>query len=270
MSSGIQAEELRVSVATLNRVIFSHPHDGAVMLALERKATVLSETNLRIKSQPFGGAVRILDPKPLRQILGEIRFDNQRSEHEQDFRILIPASKWDLVKTYCLHHLEDPEDPELESLPDRELTEEFEETLGVILKPGQYRVKALATVIENSPIPTENASVPGVPTVRIYRTFEVHILEEALWKIMLEASERYSDQDLGLLARKNFLEGGRGHANSILTLPIHLVTEAYRSFPPELRYRKINIANHTLDQSVLAILEDIDVPQYQKMEAKNG
>jgi len=269
MSSGKQAEELRVSVATLNRVIFPHPQDGTVMLALERRATALSEKNIRVKSQPFGGAVRILNPTPIQQILGEIRFDSQRSEHEQDFRILIPALKWELVKQYCLRHLEAPDDQELESLPDRELTEEFEETIGITLKPKQYRIQVLQTVIENTPIPTENSHVRGTPTVRIYRIFEVRILEEALCKTMLAASEHNSDQDLGLLAWKNFLTGGRGQANSILTLPLHMVTEAYHSFLPEFRYRKINIANHTLDQSVLAILEDMDVPQYQKRVVKN-
>jgi hypothetical protein len=33
---------LRVSVATLVRVLFEHPLDGELMLALERKATVLA------------------------------------------------------------------------------------------------------------------------------------------------------------------------------------------------------------------------------------
>jgi hypothetical protein len=268
MSDGLQAQELRVSVATLNRVIFPHPYDRTVMLALERKATVLRENNVRVKAQPFGGAVRILNPTSLQQLLGDIRFDSQRSEHEQDFRNLIPSSKWELVKQYCLRHLEDPDDPELESLPDRELTEEFEETLGIILKPKQYRVQALGTIIENTPIPTENANVRGTPTVRIYRIFEARILEEALCKRMLAASERYSDQDLGLLAWKNFLEDGRGHANSISTLPLHVVTEAYRSFPPQLRYRKIHIANHELDESVMGILGDVDVPQYQWVKTK--
>ena len=32
-----------------------------------------------------------------------------------------------------------------------------------------------------------------------------------------------------------------------------------------MRYRKIGIANHQLDESVLAILGDVDAQQYQRM-----
>jgi hypothetical protein len=32
-----------------------------------------------------------------------------------------------------------------------------------------------------------------------------------------------------------------------------------------MRYRKIMIDNHELEESVLAILEDVDVPQYQRL-----
>ena len=43
---------------------FKHPLNGEWMLALERKAT-LHETEhehvIEVKSQPFGGAIRILD-----------------------------------------------------------------------------------------------------------------------------------------------------------------------------------------------------------------
>ena len=99
-------EKLRVSVATYNRVIFPHPESGATMLALERKATVLKGGSVNVRAQPFGGGVRILDPDPLKQILGEIEFDSERSKQEQDFRILIPPFKWEAVKRYCLHHLE--------------------------------------------------------------------------------------------------------------------------------------------------------------------
>jgi len=57
---------LRVSVAMLVRVIFKHPNNDELMLALERKATLRQTEHERIvevKSQPFGGAkelVRIL------------------------------------------------------------------------------------------------------------------------------------------------------------------------------------------------------------------
>src|SRR5512133_1977266 len=132
---------LRVSVATLNRVVFPHPQDGKLILALERIATVLGGKSVGVRAQPFGGAIRILNPTPLKEIIGEIQFDSERSKYEQDFRILIPSSKWEHVKQYCLRHLEDQDDPELESLPHRELMEEFIETMHMSLNRDQYTVQ---------------------------------------------------------------------------------------------------------------------------------
>ena len=43
------------------------------------------------------------------------------------------------------------------------------------------------------------------------------------------------------------------------------IKDAYLAFPPERRYRKIVVEDHTLDESVLAVLEDIEVPQYERV-----
>lgn len=257
----------RVSVATYNRVLFPHPQTGTLMLALERKATMRNDGggSFQVWAQPFGGAVRILDPLPLQKIVGEIRFDCARSKREQDFRLLIPPSKWEAVKQYCLKRLANHEDGELESSPDRELTEEFAGTIKVDLKLQQYRVHPAGFVIENDPIPTDNIYAPGRPTVRLYRIFEVHILNEVLSRIMLETSESYTDQDLGTLAVKDAHSGGKGRVNSILILPHDQVKEAYLALPPQKRHGKLMLNDHELDESVLAVLGDIDVPQYERV-----
>ena len=55
---------LRVSVATLVRVLFKNPNNDELMLALERKATLRRTAEggaVRVKSQPYGGGIRILD-----------------------------------------------------------------------------------------------------------------------------------------------------------------------------------------------------------------
>jgi hypothetical protein len=254
---------LRVSVATLNQVLFSHPEDGTLMLALERKATVLTGNNIRVWAQPLGGAVRILNSIALQEIVGKIQFDSERSKYEQDFRILIPPSKWESVKQYCLRHLENPNDMELESLPHRELTEEFVETINVNLNIEQYTVQSLGTVVEDNPVPTDNAEIRGYSTVRLYRVFEIRIVDVVLCKTLLACSQLHSDLDLGALALKNLQKGGRGRANSILTLPLRTVKESYLILPPEMRYRKIIVENHELDESVLATLAEVNVPQYQ-------
>lgn len=259
---------LRVSVATLNQVIFPHPQNGTMMLALERKATLLKkqDNNIRVRSQPFGGAVRILNPSPLQKIVGEIQFDSEESEREQDFRILISPSNWESVKQYCLHHLENPDDAELESTPHRELVEEFEEALDVNLKPDQYTYQPVGFVIENDPILTDHVDARGHATVRLYRIFEVYIVDNTLCSTLLAASQHYSDQDLRTRALKNLENEGKGRANTILTLPLNLIIESYLAPPPENRYRKIVLENHELDESVMAILGNVQVPQYDRVE----
>lgn len=260
-------KQLRASVATYNQVIFPNPENGIMMLALERKATVLKDGSVSILSQPFGGGVRILNPTPLQGIIGKIQFDSERSKQEQDFRILIPPSKWELIKEYCLHHLEleDDEEIELESDPDRELMEEFLETIKVKLNPGQYTVEPLGFVIENSPVQSKNDYARGQLTVHLYRVFKVQMIDSTLCKVMWSISQLYSDQSLGELALKDFEAIGRGRANTILALPLQTVKEAYLARAPEVRYRNIIVENHELDESVLAVLEDIEVPQYQRI-----
>ena len=59
---------LRVSVATLVRVLCENPADRELTLAFERKATLRQTPTGRVvsvKSQPFGGAIRIRDLRSL-------------------------------------------------------------------------------------------------------------------------------------------------------------------------------------------------------------
>src|SRR5258708_22079095 len=99
---------VRVSVATLVRVLFENPRDGDLMLALERKATLHQTENglsVEVKAQPFGAAIRILDFRALRDLIGNIHFDSDRSYSEQDFRIFIRPSDWETVRAFCIQHL---------------------------------------------------------------------------------------------------------------------------------------------------------------------
>ena len=221
--------------------------------------------HVAVRAQPFGGGVHILNPTPLQRIIGKIQFDSERSRHEQDFRIIIPPSKWEAIKEYCLHHLADEEDVELEAVPHRELTEEFTDTINAHLNSDQYTVQPLGFVIENNPVPSGNVYAHGQLTMHLYRIFEVRIIDVTLCRIMLTVGQLYSDRDLAKRARQDFDDGGKGRAHSILILPLHLVTESYLALSPEMRFRKIMIENHELDESVLAILGDVDVPQYQRL-----
>jgi hypothetical protein len=250
--------QLRVSVATYDQVIFPHPESGITMLALERKATVLKDGNVNVRAQPFGGGVKILNTKSLKEIVGEIQFDSERSKQEQDFRILIKPSKWEDVKQYCLLHLANPNDPEIESAPERELTEEFAETMNVALKRSQYSAEPMGFVVEDNPVETENWYSRGSPTVRVYRTCKVQILDPDLCKTLLDMGGQVSDEELGLRALNN----NARRANSVLTLQLDRVRETFLAASADKRFNKIEVDHHILDESVLAVLEDVDVSQY--------
>jgi hypothetical protein len=260
-----EVKQLRASVATYNRVLFQHPDTGAQMLALERQGTMLDDDRINVRGQPFGGGIHILNPTPLQRIIGKIQYDSERSKNEQDFRILIPPSKWELIKEYCLHHLKDEEDIDLETEPDRELMEEFFETIKAKINPGQYTVQPQGFVIENNPVRSENANARGQLTVHLYRIYEVEIVDPTLCRIMLTISQMYSDQEVGALARQDHANYGKGRFNTVLTLPLESVMDSYLALAPETRYREVTVDQHLLDESVLAILPDVDVPEYQRM-----
>jgi hypothetical protein len=265
MNDITEIKQLRASVATFSRVSFQHPDTGMQMLALERQGTVLEDGSVNVRGQPFGGGIHILNPTPLQKIIGKIQYDSERSKHEQDFRILIPPSKWELIKEYCLRHLKDEEDIDLETEPDRELTEEFFETIKVKLNPGQYTVQPLGFVIENNPVRSENAYARGQLTVHLYRIYEVQITDPTLCRILLTISHLYTDQEVAALAQQDSDNYGNGRFNTVLTLPLDSVKDSYLTLAPETRYREITVDQHVLDESVLAILPDIDIPEYQRM-----
>jgi hypothetical protein len=82
--------------------------------------------------------------------------------------------------------------------------------------------------------------------------------------MMLANSRRYSDKDLQKMARKDARQGGRGRANAILALGLDDLKDVCRSIPMDRRGCSIRVAGHQLDGNVLAILEDVDQPKYQR------
>lgn len=267
--SGAAGElSLRVSVATLVRVVFEHPRDGEWMLALERKATVLEEAGrqrVAVRAQPFGGAIRFRSLTPLQALIGDFLFDSERSRSKYDFRILIRPAAWDTVRQFCLQHFTDVYDPVLESDPARELAEEFADALAVGLKPDQYRQQPVGIIVENRPVPTPSLRSAGYGTARIYRIFEARIVDASLAQAMLANSARYSDQDLHEQALAEVRNGSRGRANAILALPLKRLTETYLALSPEARAAPVIFNNHQLHGNVPAVLESVAVPNYQNL-----
>jgi len=271
LNSGIGATRklsLRVSVATLAKVIFEHPRDGELMLALERKATLHEAKTgglVEVKSQPFGGAISIKKLSMMRDSIGNFHFDSERSRSEQDFRIFICPSDRELVREFCIQHFSRVDSPVLETDPGRELAEEFSDALGINLKPEQYFQKPITTFVEDDPAPTENIHAKGVLTARVYRVFEVRIVDSSLTHILMTNSESLSHQDLCRLALVDVRDGRKGRANAILALPLKRITDHYLSMSPEKRNVPVLFENNWLDETVPLVLEDITVPKYQRL-----
>jgi len=270
LSIGIGATErlsLRVSVATLVRVLFEHPQNSELMLALERKATLLGNQDghfVKLKAQPFGGAIQIHDLNALQDFIGDFHFDSEQSRSEQDFRIFIRPAAWQVVRQFCLQHFSQANNTVLESDPGRELVEEFSDALEMDLRAEQFAYRPLGIVIENDPSPTENLCARGCPTVRIYRIFESRLVEAALIHAMLMNSESQSNERVRELALDDARKGGKGWANAILTLPLKQISALYSATPLEARNRPISFQGHQLDETVAALIDGIDIPKYQK------
>ena len=254
---------LRVSVATLARVLFRHPKNDEMMLALERKATFRG-ADVEVKSQPFGGAIHIKDISKLHDQIGDFHFDSEHSYLEQDFRLFIRPSSWSAVREFCINRFSRVDDPILENDPVRELTEEFDDALKISLKPEQYSSKPVATVVENDPSPTDNIHAEGVPTVRVYRIFEVIISDSTLIDTMLANSEMLSNNDLRDLAITDVQTGGKGMANAVLAVPLKQIHSVYSAVSSEER-KTILVKQNRLDSTVLAVLDNITNLQYQRL-----
>jgi hypothetical protein len=260
---------LRVSVAALVSVLFDSPEDGRTMLALERTATLRPSAGIddrpevTVRAKPLGGAVRLTDPLALKSLIGPFHYDSQRSRRESDFRIQIQPASWDKVKDICFEHLKETEHGILDPSPERELVEEFEDSLRVSITPDQYQLKPRGIIVEDLPRETDSVRAPSRPTVRIYYVFEAWMKAPELIRMMLANSRRYSDQELRDLAWQDARGGGRGRANAILVLGLGDLKEVYRSIPAEGRGGPMRIGRHELDGNVLAILEEVDNPKYQ-------
>lgn len=238
------------------------------MLALERKATVVRNAEqqwVRVLAQPFGGAVQFRDSTLLRNLIGEYQFDSERSQLESDFRILIRSSDWPFVRQFCLQHLAADNDPVLEPSPARELAEEFADTLNIDLQPEQYTLHSLGLVVEDNPTPTDNPRAFGYPTVRIYRIYEAKLLDAALTQVIITNNQLISNENLCELALADLNSGGRGRANAVLSLPLKKLTYAYLGLSPEALVAPFVFDNYNLDPSVLAVLEQVSSPGYQRL-----
>jgi hypothetical protein len=262
---------LRVSVASLIKVLFKNPDNGNIMLALERTATLQQaheKTMVTVMAKPFGGAVRLINSHAFKQLIGDFHFDSQRSRQEDDFRIVIRPVSWQTVQDMCWKHLNHPEIGILDYKPGRELNEDFGDTLHTSLTPDQYQLSPHGMIIEDHPVKTHNLRSPGSPTVRIYYIFEARIEGPELIRRMMDNHRSHTDRDLQKLALLDAHQGGRGRANAILTLPLDDLVEYYRSLPAGKRSGSIFFKEHQIAGNVLALLDEVDQTRYRTYSGK--
>ena len=236
------------------------------MLALERIATlreISEEPEIIVKAKPFGGGIQITDQQSLKELIGEFNYDSERSREEKDFRIMVQPESWEKIKEICKNHFEGNVDPIIDIKPDRELAEEFEDSLKIKISPSMYNLKLKEILIENLPSETNNLRAKGISTVRIYFIYEAKIISLEIVEMILTNSKQHSNIDLQKIALKDYKKGGKGRANAFLILDLNETMKAYKSLSIEQLYKSVNIGEHQLDSNVLAIFNEINHPKYQ-------
>ena len=248
---------IRVSIAALVKVLFKNPTDGNLMIALERTATIISEegnTVVVVRAKPFGGAARILKARQLKKLIGDFRFDSERSYEEQDFRIQIHPDSWENVQVLCRELQNNKSEGIIELSPVRELSEEFYDSLHVRIGRGDYDLNSRGLKIDDSLMPTNNIHAPGVPTRRIYFLFEAVLKNRGIIDMILENSANFSDQELGKMARADEKNGGRGRANAVLALDLLKLEEFHHINPWTIPGTPLLYEGYQLDGNVQEIL----------------
>lgn len=251
------ALSLRVSVGSLVRVLFGSQDDERPMLVLERTATLRTtegRSEVTVVAKPFGGGIRIADPDGLRMAIGDFHYDSERSRRERDFRLQINPASWEDLKNVCRSHLRTGVDGILDTSPDRELAEEFDDALGMSVDHSQYRLAPVRLLVQDTPRETPSVRAPGRPTVRVYYVFEAWLEAPALVSAVLESS-RTSDDDLRTAAQRDAERGGRGRANAALALGLEEVTSTYLAIPRDSRDAPVTVRGHRLAGNVPAILD---------------
>lgn len=248
--------DLRVSVATLTKMLIPC-RGGEVLLALEHQATVNPESvslEVRLKAQPFGGAVRLLDPGKLIEEVGGFHFDSERSRSESDLRIFINKHNWVKMRDFCLKDFNKGRSSTIEIEPTRELQEEFRDALGFDISPGQYQIEPIGTFVEDHPQPTANLYAEGALTSRVYFIFEATINDPDLEQKMVENSDSHSPQVLRRLALLDQRLGGRGRANAVLLLEEIEIQRAFSVIPAKGFGDAVEYKGVTLDGNTRVLL----------------
>jgi hypothetical protein len=187
--------------------------------------------------------------------MGDYHYDSVRSREEGDLRIMINPGRWEKMKEICRDHLNLEEDRIINSSPVRELTEEFEDSLGVRITSDDYYLTYRGLLVEEQLTATENVNARGIPTKRIYYLFDALLTDLRIIELMIDNDAMYSDLDLRKMANEDARRGGKGRANAVLTISLDTLTELYRSSSRGSGESPIFYEGHQLDGNIPAILD---------------
>lgn len=179
---------------------------------------------------------------------------------------MIQPSKWDAVKAFCLEQFRNRSSEIIELSPERELAEEFGFALKIGLKPDQYHLRPLWTMIENNPVSSGNIYASGTSTVRLYQVFEATIVDEMLQSAILKNSRSYSDYSLRAAVLDDVRLGGKGWANAFLTIPLENLRNFYHSIAPKDRDFPVTFSGSLLESNIPALLDDVAVLKFQRID----
>ncbi len=258
---------LRISVAAIVAVKFIDPENKNAVLALERTATTQIKDEkpvVIVKAKPFGGGVRLLDPERLKYLIGGFNYDSDRSAHEKDFRILADPGSWKKIKEICKNHLNQTDYSILETGPEREMEEEFEDSLKIKIKPDDYSLLQKGLLFEDLPENTGNIHARSLPTVRVYYLYDAQINNVHIIDSILSNSREYSDNDLAEMALVDYSRGRKGRANGVLALDPDKLKDFFDSVPSFKRNGSLPFEGHQLDGNVIALFEEISNFKYKR------
>jgi hypothetical protein len=203
-----------------------------------------------------------MKPQELQEIVDDFNYDSERSRSERDFRIFINPTRWEAMLDFCQSKVQPGPDAAIDADPTRELEEEFVDSLGIHIQPQQYSLKRIGWVIEQEPRPTNSMRAPGHPTARLYWVDKVEIQDQSLCTSILNV--RSPTTQLRQEALKDLAEGGRGHANSVFTVPLERIRAAYLALSPEERNEPLHYEGVLLGSNLPAVLEGVDTPKFKK------
>jgi hypothetical protein len=172
---------------------------------------------------------------------------------------------WQAVKRVCVEQFNQNQGPIFETDPNRELVEEFFDTLHIYLTPNQIFTYQGEIIIEEHPSSSHNTRALGYPTVRVYNVYENWIKDTQIIEMILENSRSITNIKLKEMALSDAKNGGSGRENAVVALPYTELVEFLSRLPIEKRIKRVAYKGHIISPSVFAILEGIANPKYRKV-----